>query len=160
MTQYRNEFNVRNPMTLIIGIILSILVLYGLFRLASFVFNLLFYLSPIVLIATLVVDYKVVTGYVSWIVDLFKRNLPFGIVMGLVTVFAFPVVCVFLLSRALFKRQIKKATEQAEQDGTTKRGEYIQFEEIESRTIEIPKKEKEPEKRTDDKGSDYEQFFD
>ena len=161
--QYRREFNFGgNPINYIVGLILAILVLYGLFRLASFVFSLLYYISPLVLIATLIIDYKVVLGYGQWVVDLFKRNTAFGVVMALVTIFAFPVVAVFLLSRALFRRQLKQA--QGGDGQRARRDEYTSYEEIESRVIEIPEQRREKEKlerrESNEKKSDYDQFFD
>ena len=178
MTQYRREFNLGgNPINYIVGLVLAFLVLYGLFRLAGFVFNMILYISPLLIIATLLIDYKVITGYLGWVVDLFKKNVWYGVGATAVTFFAFPIVSIFLLSRALMKRQVKKAQE-GNPGYQSRRDEYIQYEELESRVIEVPKErpkrkeepkqeapkqeipKREAPKAPKDESSDYDQFFD
>lgn len=175
MTQYRKDFKLGgNPINYIVGLVLAFLVLYGLFRLAGFVFNMILYISPLLIIATLIIDYKVVTGYLSWVVELFKKNVWYGLGASAITFFAFPIVSIFLLSRALMKRQVKKAQE-GKPGYPSRRDEYIQYEELESRVIEEPKeqpqrreapKQEAPKKEMPkreapkDESSDYDQFFD
>lgn len=175
MTQYRKDFKLGgNPINYMVGLVLAFLVLYGLFRLAGFVFNMILYISPLLIIATLIIDYKVVTSYLSWVVDLFKKNVWYGLGASAITFLAFPIVSIFLLSRALMKRQVKKAQE-GNPGYPSRRDEYIQYEELESRVIEVPKepsqrrevpKQEAPKKEMPkreapkDESSDYDQFFD
>jgi hypothetical protein len=157
--RYRSSFNFdskNNPFGLIIGLLIGILIMIGLFRLANFLFQILYYLSPVLLVATLIIDHKVVVNYVKWVVKLVKRNLLAGLAIILVSVLGFPVLTAFLLSKALFKKKVKSATEAWERET---KGEFIEFEELDSEPLELPKvKEKEPQPRKKD--TDYENLFD
>lgn len=134
MSQQRNNFNYnfesRKPsfsVNGIVGLFVAILFLVGLFYLAKFVFNILYMLSPIMLIATLIIDHRVVTGFLKSIGQLFRRSPFMGIAAVLFTVFLFPLVAAYLLARALLTRKVKQVQEQyiRERDG-----ELVDFEEI------------------------------
>lgn len=157
--QYRKSFNLNsnnNPFGLIIGLLVGILIMIGLFKLANFLFQILLWLSPVLIIATLIIDYKVVWNYIQWVVNLIKRNTLAGIAMLLLTVFGFPVVSAFLLAKALFKRRVKQVSEQYEQHT---KGEFIEYEELDSELLDLPDpQEKEPQTRT--KNTGYENLFD
>ncbi len=100
---------------------------------ARFIFNILWWVSPLMLLATLIIDYKVITGYVKWVFSKLRTNIIFGLGMILLTVIAFPIVSAFLLGKAVFKQKVKKAKE--EYDVRTK-GEFAEFEELDSEPIE------------------------
>ncbi|MEN0005148.1 MAG: hypothetical protein AAF798_13435 [Bacteroidota bacterium] len=157
----RRSFNINsnnNPFGLIIGLLVGILIMVGLFRLANFIFQILYYISPILLIATLIIDYKVVVDYGQWIVKMLKRNTIAGVAMILVSVLGFPILSVFLLGKALFKKRLKKATEAWEKQT---KGEFVDYEELDSEPLELPKiKEKEPQRKTNKTDTGYENLFD
>ncbi len=133
-----------NPLGSIGSVIFLVLFFVGLFFLARGIFWILSWLAPIFIIATLIIDYKVITDYLKWIGNSFKRNPIFGIGMVLLTIFGFPVVSGFLMGKALLKRKIKKVQEDVE---VREKGEFVEFEEMQSdlnETLELP--DLEPEK--------------
>lgn len=150
----RKDINIGgNPLNSITGIILMVLFLLGLFYLARFIFNLLYWLAPVMLVATLIIDYKVVTGYIQWLISMVKRNTLVGVGAIILTIFGFPVVSAFLLGKALFKKKVKEAKSNFE---TRRREEFVEFEELESERLDLP--EIEPQKKS--KNSEYDQLFD
>jgi len=111
------------------------------------------------LIVALIVDYKVVTGYGKWLVKLTKDNALLGIGAILLTVLGFPLVSLFLLGKALLRKRVKDAREEAMQQ---REGEYIEYEELDSEPMDLPQIE-EWEKQTEErrrKRNDYDDFFD
>ncbi|MCB0662724.1 MAG: hypothetical protein KDC24_08290 [Saprospiraceae bacterium] len=146
-----------NPFGSILSLLFMVLFFVGLFYLANFIFKILWWVAPVLLIVTLIIDYKVVTNYLKWVGSSFRRNWFFGILLGLFTVLGFPLVTAILFFKALFKRKVKQA--QDEYEAQTK-GTLIDYEEVDSEqhiTIElppsVPPKEKEP------KDSRYDDLF-
>ena len=161
MAQYKYSFNSsnNNPFSSIIGVVLGILFLLGLFFIARFIFTILYYLSPIMLIAALIVDHKVVMGYGKWLLRLTKDNAIMGIGAILLTVLGFPLVTLFLLGKALLRKRVKEAQEEVTQQ---REGEYIEYEELNSEPLDLPQIEqweKQAEERRR-KSNDYDDFFD
>lgn len=157
---YRKEINFdnRNPFNSIIGIILIVLFLVALYFIARAIFTILYYLSPIMIVAALIIDHRVVLGYVKWLIGLLRDNLLLGIGATILSVLGFPVLSAFLLGKALFKRQVKKARQEAEE---AREGEYIEYEELDSEELELPRLEKEERKRERPEKPDnrYDDFF-
>ena len=154
--RYRTEFNSNsNPFNSIFSILMVILVMLGLFFVARFIFTILYYLSPIMLIAALIIDHKVVTGYIQWVINLLKNNVLMGIGTVLLTVIGFPVVTAFLLGRALFRKKIKEAKEDIERQ---QKGHYIEYEEVDSEPLDLPQLE-EKVKKERPRQSEYDDFF-
>lgn len=157
---YRKEINFdnRNPFNSIIGVILIVLFLVTLYFIARAIFTILYYLSPIMIVAALIIDHRVVLGYVKWLIGLLRDNLLLGIGATILSVLGFPVLSAFLLGKALFKRQVKKARQEAEE---AREGEYIEYEELNSEELELPRLEKEERKRDRPENPDnrYDDFF-
>ncbi|MCB0562659.1 MAG: hypothetical protein KDD09_27095, partial [Phaeodactylibacter sp.] len=112
-------------------------------------------LAPIMIIAALIIDYKVVLGYLKWLVGLLKENLLLGIGAIVLSVLGFPVLSVFLLGKALFKRQVRKSEEEGR---VSQKGEYIEYEELDSEQLELPQIERET-KRQEPPDNQYDEFF-
>ena len=158
--RYRKEinFNNNNPFSSLTGIVLVVLFLVALYFIARAIFTILYYLSPLMIVAALIVDHKVVIGYLKWVVGLLRDNLLLGIGAIVLSVLGFPVLSAFLLSKALFKRQVKKAQDEAQ---APREGEYIEFEELDSEPLELPRIEKEEKKQEPpQQDSRYDEFFD
>ncbi|MCO6477537.1 MAG: hypothetical protein J5I94_12980 [Phaeodactylibacter sp.] len=157
---YRKEINFdnRNPFNSIIGVILIVLFLVTLYFIARAIFTILYYLSPIMIVAALIIDHRVVLGYVKWLIGLLRDNLLLGLGATILSVLGFPVLSAFLLGKALFKRQVKKARQEAEE---AREGEYIEYEELNSEELELPRLEKEERKRDRPENPDnrYDDFF-
>ncbi|PHI20661.1 hypothetical protein CEQ90_06310 [Lewinellaceae bacterium SD302] len=149
-----------SPFSGIIGILFAVVVFYLLFKLASFVFSILWSLAPLIFLASLIIDHKVFTNYANSIYDLFKRNWMLGVGAGVFSIVLFPLVSVYLLGKALFKRKMNKAREEMV---TRRDGELIDYEEIDSEIIDMdlppPPPPAEPLRRDPPKGSKYDDLF-
>jgi hypothetical protein len=149
---YRNSNNSESPFSSIMGVLIVVGIIFGIYYISTLFFKLLYFLSPVLLLATLVIDYKVVVNFGKWVLNLFKKNPIMGIGATVLTLLAYPVVIAFLFGKALFKKQVK----QAQKEYTKAReGELVDFEELESK----PKKLELPELEKKQKGNDYEQLF-
>ncbi len=158
--QYRqkSEFNIGgNSTSSITGVILMVFFLIALFYLARFVFQILYFLAPVMLIATLIIDYKVVWGYLQWIGRNLKSNPVLGIGAILLSVFAFPLVAAFLLGKALLKRKVNQVQDEVEKK---RAGEYVEFEEIvEEPPLRLPELEEEPRPVRRKENNEYDNLF-
>lgn len=158
-----------NPFNNLIGLLVMVLVVVGMFMLARFIFRILFWLSPILLIVALLLDYKVVLGYGKWLLNLVKRNPLMGIAAIVLTVLGFPLVTAFLAGKAFLKYNVKKAEKEQEEQVP---GEYIDFEEVEEQPLELSElsemkrreeqQKKQEQKETKNKEDDdrYDSLFD
>jgi hypothetical protein len=148
MTNQRNPFNNNqgSPFNTIIGIVAMVLGLLFLLFLARFIFRILWYLSPLLLIGALIVDYKGVINFGKWIIALYKRDTILGVVSTILTIFGFPLVAGFLLGKGLFK---KRAREIQNEQTRRREGEFVDFEELDSKPLELPELEKRKENRKD-----------
>lgn len=154
--QQRRNIDV-NPFSSIFSILIMVLIFVGLFFLAKGIFNLLALLAPILLIATAVIDYKVILNYGKWLLDLLRKDLLVGVGGILLTVFGFPVIAGFLFVKALLYRKLRKMN-QGYQEQTS--GEYLEYEEIKDESptsLELPRIEKK--EKQEKKSNDYEQLF-
>ncbi len=118
-----------NPWNAIIGVAVIVVFMVGLFMLARFVFRILAFLSPIMLIAALVIDYTVVTDYLKWVRNTFRRDAIAGVIIGILSVIGFPVLSGYFLARALLKKQVKKAKAEYERK---RDGDLVEYEELET----------------------------
>ena len=104
MTSYKTfKFGKIHPL-LLLGIFIAIIL--GLFWIAKGIFKLLSFIAPVILIAALVINYRVVLGYLRWLGESFQRNPIFGVVAIALSFLAFPLVAVFLLFRAMSSKGI------------------------------------------------------
>jgi hypothetical protein len=118
-----------NPWNAIIGVAVIVIFMVGLFMLARFVFRILAFLSPIMLIAALIIDYTVVTDYLKWVRNTFRRDAIAGVIIGILSVIGFPVLSGYFLARALLKKQVKKAKAEYER---RRDGDLVEYEELET----------------------------
>lgn len=119
------------------AIVLLVIVLIGLFFIARGIFWLLSVLAPILLIAAVIIDHKVVLNYVQWLVGMLKRNILVGLAAVVLSVIGYPIVFAFLLGRAIMNKRIKDF----ERDERAYReGELVDFEELPNRPprVELP----------------------
>lgn len=157
---YRKENN--GPIASIGTLLIMVAFMIGLFFLARFVFRILAFLSPVLLIAALILDYRTVLGYGKWLINLVRRNILMGVGAILLTVIGFPLVSAFLAGKALLMRNVRQARKEQEQKV---QGEYIDFEEVDEEIMELPKlkerrREIPPAPKKEDDDSKYDEFFD
>ncbi|MBX2816817.1 MAG: hypothetical protein KTR24_12495 [Saprospiraceae bacterium] len=145
-------FNTQNT---ILGIAIMVLGLVALFWLAKSVFTILTWVAPILLIATLVINHKVVINYGKWIWNLLKTNTIVGIVATLLTIIGFPVVSLLLFGRAMLGRKVEQMTGTFRQEEQT----YTDYEVVDEdmEILELPPMEPPPIQTED---TDYEELFD
>lgn len=155
--QERRNIDV-NPFGSIFSILTMVLIFVGLFFVAKGIFTILAWLAPIFLIATVVIDYKVILNYGKWLLNLLRKDLLLGIGGILLTVFGFPIIAGFLFVKALLYRKVKKMNQEFEGGSS---GDFLEYEEINEEapsTLELPTFEKE--EKQEKKSNDYEQLFD
>ena len=152
------QFEIKPPSTLsiILGLLVLVLFLFGLIKLASWGYSLLYYASPILLIATLIINHKVVLNYSSWLGKTFRSQPLLGIGMAIFTVVAFPLVALGLFVRAFLPWRLRKVMQQQQYQNEVhpEIGEYVAYEEVEEEKVELPKR------RLKEKSNEYEQLFD
>lgn len=143
----------------LISLVLFMMVAYFLFK---GIFLILSYAAPVLLMATLIMDYTVVTDFIKFLAKLVKDNPLFGIVAIIVSLVAFPFTAGFLFFKMMMRRAIKKAQQPRPETQAT--GEpvndvddegFADYEEIE--TLELPDIEAPKSKGRD---NDYDQMFD
>lgn len=118
-----------NPWNAIIGVAVIVLFVVGLFWVLRMAFTLLYYLSPILLIAALIIDHGVVLDYFKWLRNTFRKNAISGVIISILSVVAFPVLSGYFLARALLKKQVKKAKAEYER---RRDGDLVEYEELET----------------------------
>jgi|AntRauTorckE5430_2_1112549.scaffolds.fasta_scaffold01984_4 hypothetical protein len=160
MSTSRSPFE-RSPLGGIGGFIVGLIILYVLFKLAGFVFSLLWYAAPVIFIASLIIDHKVFLGYVKSIKKLFDRNAVMGLVAGVLSLVLFPLAASYMLGMALFKKKLKERVVEIDEQ---QNGKWTEFEEIEApMDLDIPYEElppaPEPEPRTPKRDSGYDELF-
>ena len=109
MTQI--SFRSRNS---IIGLLSSVLFIFLAFYALKGLFWVLTYLSPVLLIATLIIDPKVVTDYLKMLWNLLKTTPFFGVLCCGLSIFALPVIVFYLFGKMMMLRQAKKFQERFE----------------------------------------------
>jgi len=122
-----NQQKSSNPLGNLGYIAMGILALVALFYAAKIAFSLIYIIAPILFIITLVMDYKVVTGYGKWIINLFKANPLYGIGASVLTFFAYPVVAIALFLKAMLNKKVKEVKQQFDKK---KEGDYVEYEEL------------------------------
>jgi len=168
MIRINNRTPSNNPLNAVAGLLILVVILVALFMLARFVFRILTFLSPALIIAALFLDHKTVTGYGKWLVNQVRTKPVLGIAAIVLTVLGFPLVSTFLFGKALLTRNMRKSRE--EEEGQLP-GEYIDFEKVdEDKPLELPElskiKRREEERRAqqppekEDRDRDYDQLFD
>lgn len=142
------------------ALLVLILFFVGFYYISKGIFWLLTIIAPIMLIATLLLDYKVVVKYLQWVYKQLKTNILFGLLMVLLTIVGYPVVIALLLGRAVLSRRVRKMRKEQEE---ALPGDYIDFEEVADDEDEDdflnlpPRPEEEP--RRPEKRNDYDQYF-
>lgn len=168
-----NQQKSSNPLGNLGYIAMGILALVALFYAAKLAFSLIYMIAPVLFIITLIMDYKVVTGYGKWIINLFKANPLYGIGASVLTAVAYPVVAIALFLKAMLNKKVKEVKQQFDQK---KNGEYVEYEELptskpvrkkkveeeiipEEKLIELPPiKTKQAQTRSNNK-NEYEDLF-
>lgn len=160
MSDQRSNIVRISPLSVIIMLVVLLVIIYMLFRglmaLASWA-------MPVLLIATLIIDYKVYPRYIRYVLGLYQRSIGLGIVATLLTVFLFPLVILMLFSQALLGWWLGnkvKGNPVFQDPRQARESEYVEYEEVEDvdlsepEGIELPPVEPKPKDR-----NRYDDFF-
>ena len=118
-----------NPFSLIVGFLFLFLFMVGLFYLAKGLFWLLSWLTPAMIIATLIIRYQVWVDYGKMLWRNIKESPVTGILLTIVSILAFPFLTAFLLIKAILYNKVDNIEEEMER---RKHGEWAEFEELDS----------------------------
>ncbi|MFT6150019.1 MAG: hypothetical protein ACJAUH_002716 [Saprospiraceae bacterium] len=114
----------------------SLLVMAGvtilIFIAARAFLKILYFVAPVLIIATAIINYKVILNYFKSIGNIFKKNPLMGVGAGLLSAFFYPIVIGFLFVQALLYRKSDQIQKEVERE----KGEYVEYEELESHEVE------------------------
>ena len=159
------NFNYQNrsgsPFGGIISIVFFAVLMVGLFYLFSAFTKFLYWASPALIIAALLIRYKVVLNYVKQLSNLVQNMPMLGIGAILLTFFLYPFVALHLFFKALRKPIPERERTQQnpfffgppKQEEQAKNEHFTEFEDL----TEIEKPESKSKEKPDD---EYDQFFD
>jgi hypothetical protein len=124
-------------------LIFGILGMVALFYIVKGIFTLLWWAAPVLFLATLVIDWRVVSDAGKGFVRLISSNPLAGLLTLGLGIIGFPVLVLLLFLTALGKRRLGQAgipwMQQNRRDKPDNRqfsDEFVEFEEIESRPIQ------------------------
>jgi hypothetical protein len=121
-----------NPINLIVGLVILFAILFGLFKLASFLYRILAAISPVLLIAAAVVNYRVIVAYGKRLGALIKQNNVLGIAAVVLSIVGFPILSAYFLYAAIASKN-QQQQKSRRQNYDSDAGEWINYEEIESK---------------------------
>jgi hypothetical protein len=173
---YKRSFglggNSNNPFGSIFSLLIFVGILALLFFMVSGFVKLLYFVAPVLLIATLLINYRIVADYALGVVETFKTNILFGVVKVLFSVACYPFVIGWLFAKAMFFRSVTKLQKNMEQqmgalnqtqNNSQNNTQFTDYEEISSDIIMNKPPEKpviiELPKPKDKLRDDYDQLF-
>ncbi len=130
----RQQQNRSNPLRSVMGIVFLLLAIAVIYYVVTGILKILSFLTPVLFIATLIIDHQVVVNYGKWIGGLLKNKLAYGIGAIILSVLGAPVLALYLFGKAMLKRQVRKmqSTVKEQQRGkTTEYEEVVEEEDIE-----------------------------
>lgn len=150
----RFEFNTQNT---IIAIVFLAVTFFALFWIARGIFTILTYVAPVLLLATLVINYKIVVNYGKWLWKQLQNNPIMGVLAILLTIIGFPVVSFLLFGKALLERKVKQVEEEVRME---REGNFADYEIIDEEPLELPQRPRERVEVRQKPTDDYERLFD
>jgi hypothetical protein len=128
-----------NPIGCLIGGVLGLVVMYYLLR---GLWTLLYWAAPILVVLAVIINWRAVADTGKSYVNFLRTNPLGGILVLIISVFAFPLLSLYLFLKAIGNRQLEKMEDTFGQArGTNTREpepEFTDFEELESRPKNPP----------------------
>jgi len=125
-------YRYRSGSSSLAGTLISLIVFAAILVILYYLFRMFYWLAalamPVLLIATLLINYRVVTRFFLMLWSLIKVRPVLGVLASVFTVLLFPVVVVILFVQALFLRKVARVQQRAEEK---RYGEWAEFEVIE-----------------------------
>lgn len=146
---------------MIIALLITAGIIYLLFMAVGLAFKLLLYAAPVLFVATLIINYRVVVDYFNGLVESFRRHWFSGLFRLSISLLAFPIVIAWLFFKALlFKKMAQKVNNGPHRRAPfSQDSEQVDYEELETRPLSIPEKQPaDSQPRQDD--NRYDQLFD
>ena len=177
--QYKGSFQFggspKNPFGSIINLLIFFGVLVLMFFFVKSLFSLLYLAAPFLLIATLIINYRIVADYAIDIFETFRTDVLWGAVKVAFTILCYPFVIGWLFAKSLIYRKVDKMKQNFDAQmnaANTNFGQnpsvsadFADFEELSSEMLDKnkPKKDEpiiiELPKPKDKQQDDYDQFF-
>jgi len=150
MTQRRGGSTILNVL-LVVGVMIA------LWFVAKSIFQLLTFLVPVMLILTLIIDYKVIVNFFKFMGRLFQQNVLYGIGASVLGVIGLPVLSLVLLLQAVFKMKLRKRQKEHDEAIHGKPTEFEILEEedepLDLNRVELPEIENEYDELFDEEDS-------
>ncbi len=122
------------------SVLIFLAVIVGLFYAAQFIYMVLLWASPVIVLLTFIIDYKVPINFVKLLIAFTRQNLIAGIIFIALSVVFFPVISLFLLGKAFFNKKVKKFNDQIKEENEN----FVPYEEVEDEPlITLPRKDAE-----------------
>lgn len=137
----RQQQSTSNPLRSIMGIVFLVLAIAMMYFVVTGVLKILAYLTPVLLVATLIIDHKIIINYGKWIGKLLQRKPLYGIGAILLSFLGAPVVATFLFGKAMLKRKVRQMQTTVEEQQKGKYTDYNEVEEEEEIEFELKDEE-------------------
>lgn len=122
------------------SVLIFLAVVIGIFFAAQFIYKILLWASPVLLLLTFLFDYRIPINFVKLLIAFTRQNLIAGIFFIVLSVIFFPVISLFLLFKAMFNKKVKKFTDQVTHENES----FVPYEEVEDEPlITVPRKDTE-----------------
>ena len=180
--QYKGSFQFGGSPKSPFGSIINLLIFFGVLVLMYFfiggVFKLLYLAAPFLLVATLIINYRIVADYAIDIFETFRTDVLWGVVKVAFTILCYPFVIGWLFAKSLIYRKVDKMKQDfdaqinaantnfgAKPSVSADFADFADFEELSSEMLDKNKaKKQEPiiielPKPKDKQQDDYDQFF-
>lgn len=128
----------------IIGFVFLMMLFVALFFLAKGLFTILTWISPVLIIGALIINYRTIINYFRFMLSLLQRNILTGIVAIILSVIGFPILSGVLFGKAILDRKVKKFVQAHK---AREQAEFVGYEEVipqkKETTLDLPPLEKE-----------------
>lgn len=174
-SSFRVGGNPNNPFGSIINLLIFVGILLAMYFLIGGVFKLLYLIAPVLLIATLIINYRIVADYAIGVFETFRTDILWGVVKVAFTVLCYPLVIGWLFAKSLIYRKVDKMKQNFEAQMNAANPnlgakpasstDFADFEELSSEMLNNnPTKKEEPiiielPKPKEKREGDYDQFF-
>lgn len=117
---------------LIIGVVLLFFFFSTLFYSAKFIYGILSAIAPLLIIATIFINFGVIKDYINMVLAKLKDNIGIGLIYAIGSFVLFPLLAGFLFYKAISEDKTeKKMRKEFRKKNKGKQDDYIPFEEVE-----------------------------
>jgi len=121
----RQQRQSSSPIAGIVAILFVAMMLWIAFSAVKGVFAILSWLALPLFVLAIIMNYKVVTGYIQWVFDKIKTDPVKGLLIAGGSVIGYPLVSAWLAFKAFTTKKMARS------GGQEKKGDYVKYEEVE-----------------------------